>query len=340
MDLNSTRPQHTSPSRRRLVGALGLALGLSLAGASPQAAAQGDFPVKPITLVVPFASGGTTDLLARLVGQQLAAELGQPVVVENHAGAGGNVGSAQAARAAADGYTLLMGTVGTHAINMSLYKKMPFDPVKDFVPLSRVATVPNLLVTNPARPYKTVAELIAHAKANPGRVTFGSAGNGSSPHVSGELFKAMTKTDLVHVPYRGSAPVITDLLANQIDLDFENLTTVMPYIKTDKLRAIAITSAKRSPMLPDVPTVAEAGVPGFEALSWFGLYAPAGTPAPVVAQLGKALKKALDKADYKSKVTELGGTPANESSAQFAEFMKGEITKWARVVKESGASVD
>lgn len=203
-------------------------------------------PPKPISIVVPFSAGGTTDILARLVGQYLSTELGQPVVIENKAGAGGNIGGQYAAKAAADGYTLFMGTVGTQSINASLYKKMPFDPIKDFAPLTRVANVPNLLVANPQQPFKTVPEMIAYAKANPGKISFGSPGNGASPHLSGELFNAMAKVELTHIPYKGSAPAVTDLLGNQIAIMFDNLPSVIPHVRSGKLRAIAITTAKRS----------------------------------------------------------------------------------------------
>ena len=324
--------------RRFTQGAAALAVALCAVPAAVMA--QGAYPSKAITIVVPFPPGGTTDFLARRVGQHLSTELGQPVVIDNKAGAGGNIGSAFVAKAPADGYTLLMGTVGTHSINGSLYKKMPFDHVKDFAPLSRVASVPNLLVANPAQPFKTVQELVAYAKANPKKVTFGSAGNGSSPHVAGELFNTMTGVDLSHIPYKGSAPALNDLLGNQIAVEFENLPTVIAHVRSGKLRAIAVTTAKRSPSLPDVPTIAEAGVPGYEASSWFGLFAPAATPAPVLAQISAALAKALDNADFKSKVNEQGGVPINESPAQFAEHIQSETRKWAKVVRESGATLD
>ena len=210
---------------------------------------------------MPFAAGGTTDILARIIGQALTTELGQSVIVDNRAGAGGNIGGSMAAKAPADGYTLFMGTVGTHAINASLYKKMPFDPIKDFAPLTRVANVPNLLVANPAQPYKSVKELIAYAKANPGKVNFGSSGNGSSIHLSGELFKSLAKVDMVHVPYKGSAPAMTDLMGGQIPFTVDTVSAAIPQLKSGKIKAIAVTTAKRSALLPDVPTMAENGYP-------------------------------------------------------------------------------
>lgn len=304
------------------------------------ASAQGSFPSKPITIVVPFSAGGTTDILARVVGEALKDELGQPVVIDNRAGAGGNIGGALAAKAPADGYTLFMGTVGTHAINAALYKKMPFDHVADFAPLTRVAMVPNLLVAHPSRPYKNVKELIAHAKSNPGKVTFGSSGNGSSIHLSGELFKTMTKVDMIHVPYKGSAPAVTDLIGGQIDIMFDNMPSAIQHVRSGRLKPIAVTTAKRSPELPDVPTIAEAGVPGYEATSWFGMFAPAKTPAPIVAQLNAALVKVLGNPDVKKKLAEQGAEPYAEKPEQFAEFIKQETAKWGRVVKASGASVD
>ncbi|RYF06390.1 MAG: tripartite tricarboxylate transporter substrate binding protein [Comamonadaceae bacterium] len=325
-------------TRRTVVAA---ALAAAAIGAVPATAfAQAAYPNKVITIIVPFSAGGTTDILARVIAQGLTAELGQSVVVDNRAGAGGNIGGQLAARAAADGYTLFMGTVGTHAINASLYKKMPFDPIKDFAPLTRVANVPNLLVANPAQPYKTVQELIAYAKANPGKVNFGSSGSGSSIHLSGELFKSMAKVDMQHVPYKGSAPAVTDLLGNQIGIMFDNMPSAIQHVRSGKLRPIAVTTAKRSPELPDVPTIAEAGVPGYEATSWFGMFAPAGTPAPIVTQLNKALVKVLAQPDIKKKINEQGAETAGETPEQFAAFIQKESVKWGKVVKESGASVD
>ena len=332
--------QASHTTRRRTLSAIVstaiMGTGL-LAGASVFAQA---YPTKPVTIVVPFAAGGTTDILARIIGQALTAELGQSVIVDNRAGAGGNIGGQAAAKATPDGYTLFMGTVGTHAINASLYKKMPFDPIKDFAPLSRVANVPNLLVANPNQPFKSVKDLIAYAKANPGKVNFGSSGNGSSIHLSGELFKSLAKVDMVHVPYKGSAPAVTDLLGNQIAIMFDNLPSVIPHVRSGKLRAIAITTAKRSPELPDVPTIAEAGVPGYEAMSWFGLLAPAATPAPVLAKLSGALAKVLANPEVKKKIVDQGGEPVNETPAQFAAFIQSESVKWGKVVKSSGASLD
>ena len=323
-------------TRRTLLAALVAAT----ASVLPAGAFAQTFPSKSITIIVPFAAGGTTDILARVLAQGLSTELGQSVIVDNRAGAGGNIGGQAAARAAADGYTLFMGTVGTHAINAALYKKMPFDPIKDFAPLTRVANVPNLLVANPAQPYKSVQELIAYAKANPGKLNFGSSGSGSSIHLSGELFKSMAKVDMQHVPYKGSAPAVTDLLGNQIGIMFDNMPSAIQHVRSGKLVPLAVTTAKRSPELPNVPTIAEAGVPGYEATSWFGMFAPAATPAPVVAKLNATIVKVLAQPATKKKMEEQGAEVYSETPAQFSAFIKQESVKWGKVVKESGASLD
>ncbi|RYX94405.1 MAG: tripartite tricarboxylate transporter substrate binding protein [Comamonadaceae bacterium] len=329
----------TATRRQFAVKAASAALiGAGLLSAAP-AFAQA-FPNKVITIIVPFAAGGTTDILARVVGQGMSAELGQQVIVDNRAGAGGNIGGQMVARAPADGYTLFMGTVGTQAINAALYKKMTFDPVKDLAPLTRVANVPNLLVANPAQPFKNVKELIAYAKANPGKLNFGSSGNGSSIHLSGELFKSMTKVDMQHVPYRGSAPAMTDLLGNQVAIMFDNMPSAIQHVRSGKLRPLAVTTAKRSPELPDVPTIAEAGVPGYEATSWFGLLAPAGTPPAVITRLNTAIVKVLADPAVKKKIEEQGAEVVAETPAQFAAFIQSESVKWGKVVRESGASLD
>ncbi|HEY5580114.1 MAG TPA: tripartite tricarboxylate transporter substrate binding protein [Rhodoferax sp.] len=332
---------HSASRRRFSLGTLAAAaaLGLTLL-ATGSVSAQVSFPNKPITIIVPFSPGGTTDILARIVGQGLNAELGQSVIIDNRAGAGGNIGGQLAARAPADGYTLFMGTVGTHAINASLYKKMPFDPIKDFAPLTRVANVPNLLVANPAKPYKSVVELIAYAKANPGKVNFGSSGNGTSIHLSGELFKTMANVEITHVPYKGSAPAVTDLLGGQIDIMFDNLPSSIQHVRSGKLRPLAVTTANRSPELPNVPTIAEAGLPGYEATSWFGLFAPAGTPPAVISKLNTAIVKVLGQADVRKKISEQGAEVYSETPEQFAAFIQKEVVKWGKVVRDSGASVD
>ncbi|WP_064577339.1 Bug family tripartite tricarboxylate transporter substrate binding protein [Cupriavidus gilardii] len=328
-----------SQARRRLLAA-GVALATTFAGVSGAAYAQDGYPTKPITMIVPFSAGGTTDILARIVGLQLGKALGQPVVIENRPGAGGNIGASLAAKAPGDGYTLFMGTIGTHAINQSLYSKLPYDPVKDFAPITRVAMVPNLVVVNPNVPAKSVKELIAYVKANPNKISYGSSGNGSSMHLSGELFNSMTGLNIQHVPYKGSAPAVNDLLGNQIGLMFDNLPSSYQHVKAGKLRPLAVTSAKRSPALPDVPTVAEAGVPGYEATSWFALYATGGTPKAIVDRLNAEVVKILAMPDVQKQMAGQGAEPSPEKPEQLAAFMKTEAAKWAKVVKASGATVD
>jgi tripartite-type tricarboxylate transporter receptor subunit TctC len=316
--------------------AVGIVAGLALAG---PAKAQ-EYPSKPIRLVVPFAAGGATDVLARLVGERLTASLGQQVVVDNRPGAGGNIGSDIVARAEPDGYTILMGAVGTHAINPSLYPKMPYDPVKDFAPVTLVASVPNVLVVNPEVPAKSVQELIDLAKAKPGELNFASSGNGTSIHLSGELFKAMTGTDIVHVPYKGSGPAVTDLLGGQVQMMFDNMPSSLPHVKAGKLRALGVTSAKRSPALPEVPTIAEAGVPGYDATSWFGILAPAGTPEPVVTRLQGAIVQALGEPEMRQRMADLGAEPVGDTPAEFGQFIAAEIAKWAKVVNDAGVKLE
>ena len=302
--------------------------------------AQDVWPTRAITIIVPFSAGGTTDIVARFAGQALSQELGQPVIIDNRPGAGGNIGAQAVARAPADGYTLVMGTVGTHAINPSLYKKMPYDHIKDFAPISRVTAVPNVLIANPSQPYKTVKELIAYGKANPDKLTFASSGSGTSIHLAGELFKSMTGITMQHIPYKGSSPALTDLMAGQTNIMFDNLPSAIQFIKAGKLRPIAVTTIKRAPQFPDLPTIDEAGVPGFDASSWFGLLAPANTPPAVIKRIDDALIKAMATTDLKKKIIEQGGEPIAETPDKFAAFIQTETVKWAKVVKESGASVD
>src|SRR5690242_10886670 len=295
----------------RMLLAISMALTVIVAGTAPVAAA--DYPTKPIRLVVPFPPGGTTDILARAVAQKLAETWNQQVIVDNRSGAGGNIGADLVAKAAPDGYTLVMGTVGTHAINPNLYGKMPYDHVKDFAPVILVAGVPNVLVVNPSVPAKTVQEFIAYAKANPGKLNFASSGSGTSIHLSGELFKVMTGVQMTHVPYKGSAPALTDLVGGQVQLMFDNLPSSLAFIKAGKLRALAVTSKTRAAALPDVPTIADF-VPGFEASSWFGLLAPAGTPPAVIAKINGEVAKWLATPEAREKLTAqganvAGGTP-------------------------------
>ena len=329
-------------TRRGILRSVTLAAALAFTGVATMtpASAASNFPDKPITIIVPFSAGGTTDILARIIGQYLGEKFGESVVVENRAGAGGNIGAQAAARAKADGYTLFMGTVGTHAINSSLYSKLPYDPIKDFQPLTRVAMVPNLLVAHPDRPYRTVQELIEYAKANPGKVAFASSGNGSSIHLSGELFKQMTGVDMLHVPYRGSANAVTDLLGGQVDIMFDNMPSAIQHVRSGMLVPIAVTTAERSSELPDTPTIAEAGVPGYEATSWFGMFAPAGTPDDVVKLLNESIVEALKDPGVVEKFTAQGAVVHSETPESFAKFIEEETAKWKVVVETSGARVD
>jgi tripartite-type tricarboxylate transporter receptor subunit TctC len=324
---------------QKLVAALVAAIAIVTAGpVAAQAAAN--YPAKPVRLVVPFPPGGTTDILARAVAQKLSETWGQQVIVDNRPGAGGNIGSELVAKSQPDGYTLLMGTVGTHAINPSLYAKMPYDHVKDFVPVILVAGVPNVLVVNPSLPVNSVQELIAYGKANPNKLNFASSGNGTSIHLSGELFRTMTGVQMTHVPYKGSSPALTDLMGGQVQLMFDNLPSSLQFIKAGKLRALAVTSLARSQALPDVPTLAESGLPGFEASSWFGVLAPAGTPPDIVAKLNGAIAAWLASSDAKEKLLGQGAIAAGGSPDAFVKHIANESAKWAKVVKASGAHVD
>ena len=308
--------------------------------AAPLAFAQADYPSKPVRLVVPFPPGGTTDILARAVAQKLTEQWHQQVIVDNRPGAGGNIGADLVAKSAPDGYTLLMGTIGTQAINPSLYARMPYDAQKDFAPVILVAAVPNVLEVNPSLPVHTVQELIAYAKAHPGKLNFASSGNGTSIHLSGELFKSMTGVQMTHVPYKGSAPALADLAGGQVQLMFDNLPSSLGLIKGGKLRALAVTSTARSPALPDVPTIAESGLPGYEATAWFGVLAPAKTPPAIVDKLNAAIGAWLASPEAKEKLASQGAAAAGGTPADFARYIASETTKWAKVVKTSGAHID
>jgi len=308
--------------------------------------AQGQsWPSKPVRIVVPFPPGGTTDIVARSLGAELQKMWQQSVVIENRPGAGGNIGSDLVAKSPNDGYTLLMGTVGTHAINTALFaqsgNKMPFDAVKDFVPITLAAGVPNVMVVNSKLPVNTVNEFIAYAKAHPGQLNMASSGNGTSIHLTGELFKTMTGTYMVHLPYRGSAPALTDLLAGNTNVMFDNLPSALPHIKSGRLKALAVTSRERSSALPDTPTIEEAAnLKGFDASSWFGLFAPAGTSRAIVDKIQADVTKALAVPEVRERFIAQGAQPGGTTPDQFAAFIRGETEKWTKVVKISNAKVD
>ncbi len=333
------------PSRRIVLSA---GAALALAAMAPAAVhAQGAWPAKSVRIVVPFAAGGTTDILARAVAQELTKSLGQSFVVDNKPGAGGNIGADLVAKAAPDGYTLLMGTVGTQSINKWLYARMPFDPQKDFAPITLVAGVPNVMVLNAekaaARNINSVQDFIRHAKANPGKLNMASSGNGTSIHLAGELFKTMTGVYMTHFPFQGSNPALFSLVAGDMDVMFDNLPSAMAHIKSGKLKALAVTSAARSQALPDIPTVEEAGGPslkGFEASSWFGLLAPAGTPPDIVNKVQQATARALATPEMKERLLAQGAIPSGNTPAQFAQMIDRELKKWQPVVKASGAKID
>ena len=327
------------PSRRLVL------LGTVAALLPAWSAAQTAWPTKPVRIVVPFAAGGTTDILARALAPELGKAFGQTFFVDNKPGAGGNVGADMVAKSAPDGYTLLMGTVGTQAINAALYPKMPFDPLHDLAPITLVAGVPNVLVINPAKAQqygiRNVKDLIAYAKSHPGKLNMASSGNGTSIHLSGELFKSMTGTYMVHFPYKGSGPALLDMIGGTMDVMFDNLPSALPQIKAGKLTALAVTSAQRSAALPDVPTVAEAGpLKGFEASSWFGLLAPAGTPADIIGRIQQETAKALGTPALKERLLAQGAIPSGMTPAEFTQFIAAETKKWTTVVKVSGAKVD
>jgi tripartite-type tricarboxylate transporter receptor subunit TctC len=311
-----------------LSAALALVIGPALAQS---------YPNKPIRLVVTFPAGGAPDILARLFSER--ASLGQAIVVDNKPGAGGNIGADFVAKSLPDGYTLVLGTVGTHSINGGLYSKMPYDMVKDFVPVGHIASAPNLLVVTNDLPVKTVAELITYMKANPNKLSFGSPGIGTSVHVSGELFKSLTGTTMTHVPYKGRQFAIPDLVGGQIQLMFDNMPSALPMVKEGKIRALAQTTLKRSAAAPDVPTVAET-VPGFEATTWFAMFAPAGTPRDIVMRLNVEMQRVFALADVQDKLKTLGLEPWISSPEELAKFQQAEIVKWAKVVKDSGAKAD
>jgi tripartite-type tricarboxylate transporter receptor subunit TctC len=297
------------------------------------------FPTKPIRIVVAYTPAGTTDILARVVGQRMSEAWGQPVIVDNRPGANGNIGTEVAARAVPDGHSLVMATAGTHGINVSLYRKLPWHPVKDFAPVSLVAMVPNIMVVNNALPVKSVKEFIAYARANPGKLSYGSPGQGSTAHLSMELFKSMTGSNVVHVPYKGSAGVLNDVMGGQIAVTIDNMPPYVPQVRAGKIRALAVSTAKRSTAMPDLPTIAEAGVTGYDAGAWFGLLAPAGTPKAVVDKLSAETARILKLPEVSKRISELGAEPVGGTPEQFAAFIGSEIEKWARVIKDASVEL-
>lgn len=314
-------------------------LGLTV-GASALAQTADNYPNRSITMVVAFPAAGTTDILARLIGQKLTEKFKQTVVVENRPGAGGNIGTAYVAKAPPDGYTIMMGTIGTQSINPSLYKKMPYDAAKDFVPITRAAMVPNLLVVKKDAPFNTLPEMMAYEKANPGKLTYGSSGNGTTLHLSGELFNLMAGSKITHIPYKGSTPAVADLMGGQISMIFDNMPSVIQQVKSGRLKALAVTSAQRNPQLPEIPTIQEMGVAGYEVWSWFGLLAPAATPKPIVDKLNASIVDIIKQPDVQAKIIELGAVPVPESSTEFGTFIAAETLKWAKVIKEANIGMD
>jgi len=297
------------------------------------------YPTKPIRIVVAYTPAGATDILARTIGQKLTEAWGQAVIIDNRPGANGNIGTEYAAKATPDGYTLLMVTAGTHGINPGLYRKLGFDAVKDFAPVSLVAMVPNVFVVNNGVPSKDLKEFIAYAKANQGKLNYGSPGNGSTAHLSMELFKSMTGIQMVHVPYKGSAGVLADLIGGQIVVTMDNMPPYVPQVKAGKIRALAVSPARRSPALPDVPTVAEAGVPGYDSGAWFGLVAPANTPKDRVAKLSRETARILKLPDVSARLADLGAEAVGSTPEQFSAHIKAEIAKWAKVIRDANVEL-
>ena len=302
--------------------------------------AQDRFPSKPVRIVVPFAPGGSTDIVARYLAEKLTAILGQSVVVDNRPGAGGNIGAESVARAAPDGHTLLMATTGVMAINQSLYKNMGYDPAKDLEPVSYVASITNVLAVPIELPAASVQELIALGRAQPGKLSFASSGAGSSTHLSSELFKSMAGIDLLHVPYKGSSQALTDLMAGRVSMIIDNMPSALPFIKAGRLRALGVSGSKRSPALPDLPTIAEAGLRGYESLSWTGIAVPAGTPKELVARLNREISAVLAQPDMRQKLADAGADAVGGAPELFAEHIRAEREKWSRLIKERGITIN
>lgn len=327
---------HPWTRRRSLAATLAV---FAAAAAAPCAMAQ-DYPSRPVRIVVPFAPAGGSDTVARTVAQKLGEALGQPVVVENKPGAGGNIGTDQVAKAAPDGYTFLMGVVGPVAVNPSLFGNLPYDPLRDFAPITQAVSVTNMLVVHPSVPANTVRELIEWGKRNPGKLSSGTGGTGTAGHMASELFKSMAKLDMAVVPYKGAAPAVNDVLGGQVNMSFEALLSTLPHVKAGKLKAIAVTTSMRSSQLPNVPTIAEAGLSGYEANNWYGFLAPAGTPRPIIDRLNREIGKILSMPDVKEKLAGLGAEVIGNSPQQFATAIKTDVEKWKRVVVETGAKAE
>ena len=312
---------------------------LAAAAWSGTAAAQ-TYPAKPIRIVVPFPAGGPTDIVSRTIAPKLSEALGQPVVIDNRAGAGGVNGTEQVTKSAPDGYTLVMGTIGGLAVSMSLHPNRGYDTLRDLAPITQSVSVTNILVLHPSVPAKSVKELLAIARSQPGRLNYASAGSGTAPHLAGELLKMMGKVNIVHIPYKGSAPALTALLSGEVDLNFENTLIVMPHIKSGKVRAIAVTGAQRSKLVPELPTIAEGGLPGYNASGWYGLLAPAATPKEIVARLNTEVVRILRLPDVVERLSGLGAEPAGNTPEQFTAFIRAEIEKWAKLVKAANMKAD
>ena len=302
--------------------------------------AQSAYPTKPVRFVVPFPPGGPLDIVARAIGLDLTKSLGQQVLVDNRPGAGGNIGADIVAKAPPDGYTILMGALSTHAVNIWLYKALPFDPIRDFAPVTLVTSVPNVLVVHPSVPAKNVKELIALAKARPGQLNFASGSTGSAGHLAGELFKTMAGVDMVHIPYKGAAPAVTDLIAGHVTVMFDNLASGLPNIKAGRVRALGVTTAQRSPFLPNMPTLSESGLRGFDLGTWFGIFAPAHTPRDIVTKLNAEITRALKTPAMQERFAPLGAEPMPTTPEAFGAFVKAEMTKYQKIVRASGAKAD
>jgi tripartite-type tricarboxylate transporter receptor subunit TctC len=332
-----TRPVGRLP---QALAALAFALAIPASPAPAQTPTPTPFPTHAVRIVVPFPPGGPLDITGRALAQKLAEAWGVGVVVDNRPGAGGNIGADIVAKSAPDGYTVVMGALSTHAVNPSLFAKMPYDAVNDFEPITLVAVTPNVLVVNPSLPVASVRELVAYAKANPDKLSFGSGSNGSAGHLAGELFKVETGTNIVHIPFKGGAPAMQALLAGETQMMFDNLANSMPQVKAGKLRALAVTTAERSKLAPDLPTMAEAGLPGFDIATWFGLLAPAGTPKYVIAKWNAEVVKILNSPEMRDRLVAQGADAAPTTPGQFAAYIASELPKYARIVKASGAKVD